>query len=588
MKSCTNRKFLCLLSLVIVLTASSLAECASSLRLAVMNTTKEAALLQHSEIAVNTFTGTLAKSSALDLAERAELDVILHEQKIGASELENSAAKIGGIMGCQYVLLVSMIYGDSPVITARLVDAETSAVIYSDTEIPDTLDDSALTSTSSRMADKLLEVLTGEQAVITELRDYGVTINRGSSSGVRAGDLYRVYKGTKRINVNFAVIRVKDVHALFSYAEVVKNGGYIEAVRRSDKVEAISEAEAEKLIKRGKFTQYRPQERGYEDASLKTIRKAADPLEEYINYFQEVVVPSADKLEKRCMNIQARIDANESVKVGEVYDAAYDCRKFGNFLLRDKTSGELSKFMRKFETTHIDKSNENSRRVYAGYEKYNQQLDGAIQALFSTAVYFFALAADAGDVYSMNELGNMYYSGEGAAQDYLKAMEYYTLASDKGCSLAAANLGNMYYKGEGVPQDYVKAAQLYEQAKDITGAQIALGHMYSNGWGVKQDYVKAAEYYSLAAEKGNPQAQFNLGVMYHFGQGVEQNYKKAVELYSQAADKGYVDAQNNLGHMYENGYGVPKNVKKAIEFYRKAAAQGNETARQNLKRLGAN
>ena len=55
-------------------------------------------------------------------------------------------------------------------LSAKLVDVSTSEIVYSDTEIPDYEDDSAMGAASSRMADKLLEVLAGEQAVITEMK----------------------------------------------------------------------------------------------------------------------------------------------------------------------------------------------------------------------------------------------------------------------------------------------------------------------------------------------------------------------------------------------------------------------------------
>ena len=277
MKSCTFRK---IFILFIALALSSVAETAGPVRLAVMNITQSSELRHQSEIAANTFLGTLAKSKALALAEREELDLVIREQKINASELEGAAGKIGGIMGLQYMLLVSMVYDDSPVVSARLVDLSSSQIVYSDTEIPDSLDDSAMSASSSRMADRLLEVLAGEQAVITGVHSKEVIINRGSNAGVRAGDMYRVYMGTKRNPMNIAVIRVKDVRSGFSYAELVKKGGKIELIRRSDRIEAVSKKEAETLIKNGKLAQKRPGEKkGFDPAGRLILSENGNPMD---------------------------------------------------------------------------------------------------------------------------------------------------------------------------------------------------------------------------------------------------------------------------------------------------------------------
>ena len=226
MKAHIFRVSSCLLMLAVIASVA-FAETEEKLRIAVINTTQDETLTQESEIAADNFTGTLGKSEAITLVERRELALILQEQNIIASDLENSAPKIGNLTGCQYVLMCSLVYEASPILTARLVDVQTSQIVYSDTEIPDTLEQTAMIAASSRMADKLLEVLTGEQAVITSVGEKEVTINRGSIAGVRVGDIYRVYKGTKRVNMDLAVIRVNDVHAAFSTAELVKNGGYI-------------------------------------------------------------------------------------------------------------------------------------------------------------------------------------------------------------------------------------------------------------------------------------------------------------------------------------------------------------------------
>jgi hypothetical protein len=89
------------------------------------------------------------------------------------------------------------------------------------------------------------------------------------------------------------------------------------------------------------------------------------------------------------------------------------------------------------------------------------------------------------------DLGTIYASGRGVAQDAL---------------------GFMYYNGTGVAQDY---------------AAYELGMMYLNGTGVPRDDAAAVSWFRKAAEQGYASAQNNLGLMYSQGQGVAQDYMQA-------------------------------------------------------------
>ena len=317
MKAHVFRVSSCLLMLAVIASVA-FAETEAKLRIAVINTTQDETLTQESEIAADNFTGTLGKSEAITLVERRELALILQEQNIIASDLENSAAKIGNLTGCQYVLMCSLVYEASPILTARLVDVQTSQVVYSDTEIPDTLEQTAMIAASSRMSDKLLEVLTGEQAVITSVGEKEVTINRGSIAGVRVGDIYRVYKGTKRVNMDLAVIRVNDVHAAFSTAELVKNGGYIEALRKTDKVEAVSESEAASLISRKKFLKKRSEVSIENDPTLRASRKIMDIMGEWEEIFNSYK-QSHDIILASCDIANERKDVSMAGNIGDAW-----------------------------------------------------------------------------------------------------------------------------------------------------------------------------------------------------------------------------------------------------------------------------
>ena len=95
----------------------------------------------------------------------------------------------------------------------------------------------------------------------------------------------------------------------------------------------------------------------------------------------------------------------------------------------------------------------------------------------------------------------------------------------RGNAEAQNNLGFLYYTGQGVPQDYVEAARWYRLAADqgLAEAQYNLGLMYAEGEGVPQDDAEAARWYRLAADQGDAKAQKNLGLMYDLGQGIPQD-----------------------------------------------------------------
>lgn len=206
---------------------------------------------------------------------------------------------------------------------------------------------------------------------------------------------------------------------------------------------------------------------------------------------------------------------------------------------------------------------------------------------YSKAFQLFKKAADLGNVEALNNLGYMYFRGEGIPKDYKKACELYEQAAVNGSVLAANNLGSMYRDGNGVAQDYKKAFELYEQAaeQDYGWAIYNLGLMYSKGMGMRADYLKAVELYEKAADLGNVDALNNLGNMYAQGQGVAKNIQKAIELYEKAAEQGCGLAMYNLGYLYFIGEGVKTDYEKAVEFYEKAIECGLDERKTEVEKI---
>src|SRR5690348_11231292 len=80
---------------------------------------------------------------------------------------------------------------------------------------------------------------------------------------------------------------------------------------------------------------------------------------------------------------------------------------------------------------------------------------------YTIAAAIFRVLAEQGDVAAQTNLGVMYESGRGVAQDYAQAAKWYRKAAEQGEPTPQCNLGALYASGRGVPQDHGEAAKWY-------------------------------------------------------------------------------------------------------------------------------
>ena len=115
--------------------------------------------------------------------------------------------------------------------------------------------------------------------------------------------------------------------------------------------------------------------------------------------------------------------------------------------------------------------------------------------------------------------------------------EGYQRGGRGGGDMQLLNQGIACLTGEGAEQNYEKALEIFQQAYEANNKKAAryLGMIYEQGLGVEQDYVKAAEYYSIGIENGDLTSSYYLGLLYEKGLGIEQNYEKAAELFASIA-----------------------------------------------------
>ena len=117
----------------------------------------------------------------------------------------------------------------------------------------------------------------------------------------------------------------------------------------------------------------------------------------------------------------------------------------------------------------------------------------------------WVMAATQGHVRAQFNSGNLYWQGQGVAQDFTAAREWFEKAAAQGHETAQYSLGILYHNGEGVPQDFTAAREWFEKAvaQGHADSQNSLGFMHANGDGVPEDFTTARKWYEKAAAQGH-------------------------------------------------------------------------------------
>lgn len=168
------------------------------------------------------------------------------------------------------------------------------------------------------------------------------------------------------------------------------------------------------------------------------------------------------------------------------------------------------------------------------------------------AAFWYQKAANNGSTPAMNNLGNMYYHGQGVKQNYKTAYELYFKASSWGDPIAQFNLAMMYYNGLYVKQSDKETLTWlnFSAASGYTLAQVRLGDFYREGFNVvKQDYQKALYWYYEAANQDDGKGQYSIGLCYYYGYGVPIDFKKSRYWMDKAVENKYAGAKTFIERM---------------------------------------
>lgn len=155
-------------------------------------------------------------------------------------------------------------------------------------------------------------------------------------------------------------------------------------------------------------------------------------------------------------------------------------------------------------------------------------------------------AAESGHPVAQWKLGRMYASGDGVAQNDLRAFEYFS-------RIASAHA-----------EDSPSAPQ----ATIVANAFVALGRYYLDGIPnskVKADAERAREMFAYAASYfGNADAQYDLARLYLGGVGIARDPRYGTRWLGLAAQKGQHQAQALLGQILFAGDLLPRQAARGL------------------------
>ncbi len=158
-----------------------------------------------------------------------------------------------------------------------------------------------------------------------------------------------------------------------------------------------------------------------------------------------------------------------------------------------------------------------------------------------------------------------------------------TRQAQKGDIQAQNELGRMYYIGDGVQIDYGKAEVWFRKAaeKDDADSQFMLGGLYHFGQSVPHDEAKAFTWIMKAAKQGHGDAEFFIATSYSAGWGVAKDNAQTIAWLRKGAEQGHLNSQFHLGWEYERGEMVPRDYSESY-FWLELATTGNITDREKM------
>ena len=174
------------------------------------------------------------------------------------------------------------------------------------------------------------------------------------------------------------------------------------------------------------------------------------------------------------------------------------------------TATAVSDYLKQFEDQtlafcleHAERGNSDAhycaaRKLRARSEK------GDAEAVFA----HLRAAAEAGNPFAQNDLGDAYFGGKVVGRDYKTALYWFTRSAEWGVSNAMVSIGWQYMCGLGVAIDYAKARTWNQKGAELDRAEGAnnLGWLFEHGLGGPREEEAALVMYAKGAELGSKEA----------------------------------------------------------------------------------
>jgi len=171
-------------------------------------------------------------------------------------------------------------------------------------------------------------------------------------------------------------------------------------------------------------------------------------------------------------------------------------------------------------------------------------------------------------------LANLTYSASEKNGSVKEVIVLYEKAKEAGFVFADNQLGIMYFRGEGVTKNLSKARQYLKRSSlnNVVGASYNLGLLEHD----VGNLIEARFYFKEAGKDGHAKALFNLAVMNKNGDGGDKSMSSYFNLLRQSADKGYPRAIKILGnHLLSNSHYENADYFEGLNLLKKAFESGD-------------
>lgn len=180
--------------------------------------------------------------------------------------------------------------------------------------------------------------------------------------------------------------------------------------------------------------------------------------------------------------------------------------------------------------------------------------------------------------WAAHNLGWMYQTGTGVAQDDAEALRWFLIGAERGNLRSLTEVAGAYFEGRGVGYDPSAGQEWLRRAAEREhppAMEMLAQALFWGQDGAERDRSAAIGWWRKAAEAGNTLAAHRLGLRYLEGEGVAKDRDEGVRWILWAAEQGFWASQMSLARAYDYGYhGFDRDHDAARAWYERAAAQG--------------